>query len=152
MGSSLPEKARPFAPPLAVWLIVAALLAAIFLLSLPAFNRYRIADRAFYEASLSRLASLSARENGGKKPLRVIAIGSSSMGKAVFMDNDMEALAGKHGLERFEFMRLTRPLGGIKEFMPLLDGIYSAAPDIILMESDSAFYDRHKGRNACVRK
>lgn len=152
MGSSLPEKARPSAPPLALWLIVAALMAALFLLSLPAFGRYRAAERAFYEASLRRLASFSARENNGKKPLRVIAIGSSAMGKAVFMDKDMEALAGKHGLERLEFMRLTMPAGGIRDFMPLLNGIYSAAPDIILVESNSALYERHRVRNAFARK
>ena len=152
MGSSLPEKTRPSAPPLAVWLIVAALMAAIFLLSLTPYNRYRVAERAFYEASLRRLASFSVRENDGKKPLRVIAIGSSAMGKAVFMDKDMEALAGKHGLDGLEFMRLTIPAGGIMDFMPLLNGIYSAAPDVILVESDSALYERHRVRNAFVRK
>lgn len=152
MGSYLPEKARPSAPPLAVWLIVAALLAAIFLLSLPAFSRYRVAERTFYEASLRRLASFSVRDNGARQPLRVIAIGSSAMGKAVFMDDDMEALAGKRGLERLEFMRLTIPAGGITDFMPLLNGIHSAAPDVIIVESNSALYERHRVRNAFARK
>jgi hypothetical protein len=152
VGSFLPEKGRLFSPPLAVWLIVAALSAALFLLSLTAFSRYSVSDRAYYEASVSRLASFRVRENGGKKPLRVIAIGSSGMGKAVFIDKDMEALARKQGLDGLEFMRLTCPACGIMDFMPLLNGICGAAPDVILVESYSALYDRHRVRNAFARK
>lgn len=152
MGSSEPEKASPSAPPLAVWLIAAALLAVLFISSLPAFNRYRVAERAFYEASVSRLASFGARENNGQKPLRVIAIGSSAMGKAVFMDKDMEALALRHGLDGLEFMRFTIPAGGIMDFMPFVNGIFSAAPDVILVESNSALYERHRVRSVFARK
>ena len=152
MRSYLPEKGRLSSPPVAVWLIVAALSAALFLSSLPAFNRYRVAERTLYDASVLRLASFGKRESGLRQSLRVIAIGSSVMGKAVFMDNDMEALAFRHGLEGFEFMRLTRPAGSVKDFMPLLDDLFAAAPDIILLEASSVFHDIHRVRNAFARK
>jgi len=150
--SSRPEKGQLSSPPVAVWVIVAFISAAFFLLSLPAFNSYRVADRAFHEASARRLASFKARSGGAKKNLRVIAIGSSLMGKAVFIDDEMESLAISRGLDGLEFMRLTRPAGNITDFMPLSDAIFEAAPDIILVESYSAMYDRKAVRNAFSRK
>jgi len=150
--SSRAEKGQGSSPPLVVWAVVALISAAFFLLSLPAFDRYRTADRVFHEASAMRLESFKARSGGAKKTLRVIAIGSSLMGKAVFIDSEMESLAKSRGLDGLEFMRLTRPAGNITGFMPLSAAIYEATPDIILVESYSALYDRNAVKNAFSRK
>jgi len=126
------------------------MLAALFFASLPAFNRYNVDEIGFSEASAGRLGSFRGRH--GEKGLRVLAIGSSLMGKAVFFDGRMEALAKRQGLTGIEFMRISRPDGDLSTFMPLLSDMAEAAPDIILIESDSVFYDRHMVKNAFARE
>lgn len=81
----------------------------------------------------------------------MLAIGSSLMDRAVYFDEQMEALAERRGLPNLVFGRITRPGGDISNFMPLLDHVAQTAPDIILVESDSVFYDRHKIKNLFLR-
>lgn len=133
------------APPLFVWLIVAAASAVLFLISLPAFNQYNSGDKMFFDASVRRLESLPERGTV-KKGLRVIALGSSLMGRAVPFDKKMEELAEGQGLAGLEFVRVSRPNADLKSFRPLLDALARSRPDLILIESDSVLYDRRDDR------
>ncbi len=153
MRSSRPEeRPRSFAPPLYLWCAVAATLAVLFLASLPAFNRFNAVDRTFFESSVRRLDTFRERAGGDVKSLKVLAIGSSLMGRAVYFDEQMEALAERRGFPNLVFVRITRSGADISNFTPLLSHMAQAAPDIILVESDSVFYNRHKIKNVFLRE
>ncbi|CAG1064935.1 hypothetical protein BAC1_00507 [uncultured bacterium] len=128
------------------------MLAVFFLASIPAFNRFNAVDRTFFESSARRLETFRERAGGGGKSLKVLAIGSSLMDRAVYFDEQMEALAESRGLPNLVFARITRSGGDISNFMPLLSQMAQAAPDIILVESDSVFYDRHTIKNVFLRE
>lgn len=119
---------------------------AVFIgLSLPsvfAFRKFQ-AEEPFTNNSVRRLESFSGRDKG-KENMRVIAIGSSIMKRAVMFDWKMEDFSGRNGLGGLQFLRLTRPNCQTADILPFFGKILDARPDVILIESDSVFYQRRE--------
>ncbi len=127
-------------PPLYVWAAAALAFAAIFLPSFIAFMDFRSNERPFIEASKRRIESFSGKASGDG--MRAVAIGSSLFRRAILYDGKMEALAAARGLNGLEFLRLTRPDCELRDYAPLIDGLLSARPDVIIIESDTLFHIR----------
>ncbi len=127
-------------PPLRVWAIVAGILLVSCAFAIPPFLRYRAGvEEAFRTACEERLAGFSKRCATGAAP-RVVAIGSSLLHCATCSDGAMELLSRRDGEGELRFLRLASIQSSIDQYLPILDRIAAAPPQILLIESDLLYY------------
>lgn len=134
--------------PLRVWGGVAAVfLTLLALLSLTAARHRRRNDGDFRRVCSARLQSFASRcsPDRGQVP-RIIALGSSLLARATLGGERMEALSRSQGGPGLRWLALTRGSSSIETFLPALDGILEARPELLLVEADLLYYRPERTR------
>jgi hypothetical protein len=111
---------------------------AVCILALPPFLRYRAAvERDFRSVCMERIGDFTAHCAARSAPAsRIIAIGGSLLICAVPSDEEMESLAQHEGYGEIRFLRLSRIQSSFEHFLPMMERVIAARPDILLIDSD----------------
>lgn len=97
-------------------------------------------SRFFFDYHCKRLAAFNSTDNAGeRRRLKVVAVGTSILGRATYYDSEMDAYAGSLGLP-LSYLRITEPHGGTLDWRPLFDQIIASGPNVILIENYYLFY------------
>lgn len=118
------------AVPITVWLATGALFLCVVLFAhlLP---EAKTAEALEY-FNINRLERFSSNSS---HPLRVVVVGSSLSMCGLFFDEDMERLAREKGVP-LEFIRFIKLDANLTDFVPLLEPILKAEPDIVFFEAN----------------
>jgi len=122
----------PSAPPLRVWAAAALGLLAFLLLVLHREAGQRAARNQTRAARIQAFAAAPGP--------RVIALGSSPLGSDLLAEARMEALSKRAGGTGFAWLSLSMPNGTMEGFLPDLDRILAAPPEVLLVDADLLYY------------
>lgn len=128
------------APPLLVWVAVLLVLAALGLASWPGYKKWSESKSDFVLENTSRLKKFAQENSEDGK--RVVALGNSLLFHGTLFDRDMESLARTHHVRAFSFLRIARNAGEQSHFSPLLEALWHASPDLLLIQSDLLLFVR----------
>jgi hypothetical protein len=113
--------------PIYVWGLTLAILCIVSAVTL-----YLYANaKPFTEFNKERLNTY--KNTKGKK---IIGLGSSLLHNATFFDRFMSDFGDKKGYDSIRFLRIIRYGGTIEDFIPLLNSILDASPEIVVIESN----------------
>ena len=127
----MPSRA-PQAPPLRVWAAAALAFVAFLGMALHREAGLRAARTQARAARIQAFAAVPGR--------RVIALGSSPLGADLLDEARMAALSRQSGGAGFTWLMLSMPNGTMEGFLPDLDGIIRAHPEVLLIEADLLYY------------
>ncbi len=75
---------------------------------------------------------------------RIIALGSSLLGHATFLDESMSDFGKANGFYDFNYLRITKGGGLQEDFIPLMRSITEVKPNIVVIESNLVLLDLDK--------
>jgi len=130
---------RQDGPPLTVWMVAGAILAALAAASVAGFH---LSEQSFVRYNRDRIAAVAEQVAKNPDAMVVVALGASRLRHAILDEAEMAALGAQRGIPALHTLRIVHNSGQFADFDPFLDDLLALRPKLVLLEIDLLFKER----------
>ncbi|WP_207457245.1 hypothetical protein [Azospirillum sp. SYSU D00513] len=113
-----------------------------------AWTGYRLYDQPFAWYNLNRIAAVADRSSRTIEGITVVALGDGALRDATLDERAMAELGRREGIGNLHFLRIVKDDAEFDDFTPMLDRILALKPDLVLLDLDLGFRERHATADA----
>lgn len=126
-------------------LILLGVIPALFLAGTAGafWTGYSLYDQPFVWYNTNRIAATADRAGHGMGAPIVVALGGPTLRHATLDEDGMGKSAARAGIERLQFLRIVHEHAQFADFEPMLGAILKIKPDLVLLDLDLLFAERH---------